>query len=149
MIRSNLGRKGFISAYSPSRRKVRAGAEIRNPEAGTEADAVEGFCFLVCSSWLFSLLSYRIQNCLPRGGTTHNGLGLPTSIINQSIINQSSINQSTSLNKTTNNTTGMRTDSSSPYCLSLTRHQRLRDPQVNRKSNSRCTEQHRSVAASP
>jgi hypothetical protein len=38
---------------------------------------------LACFPDLLSLFSYTTQDYLPRGGTTHSGLGPPTSIINQ------------------------------------------------------------------
>jgi hypothetical protein len=48
----------------------------KNLEVGNEAETMG-------ESLLTSMLSYRTQNHLPRGGTTHCGLGLPTSIIHQ------------------------------------------------------------------
>jgi hypothetical protein len=39
--------------------------------------------YWLASLGLLSLISYAIQHQLPRGGTTHNGLGPPTPIINQ------------------------------------------------------------------
>ena len=55
----------------------------RNPEAGADAEAMEGYCLLACSSWsLLSLLSYRIQEHQPSGGTTRKGLSTSLSITN-------------------------------------------------------------------
>lgn len=56
-----------------------------NLEAGTDAETMKEHCLLACSS----LLSYILQDHLPRGGPTHSGLGLSTSIINQENVPQS------------------------------------------------------------
>lgn len=50
----------------------------REIRAGTDAEAKEEYCLLSCLPWLAHLPSAH----LPRGGTIHNGLGPPTSIIN-------------------------------------------------------------------
>jgi hypothetical protein len=42
MIKSNLGRKGYISAYSLL--SVMKRSQGRNLEAGTEVEATEGCC---------------------------------------------------------------------------------------------------------
>ena len=83
-----------------SSRNIRSGTQGRNPEEETEAEAAEEKrCLLACfprlaqrtflynpeppaQGWL-SILSYTIQNHLPRHSNTHNGLGLPTSVTNQ------------------------------------------------------------------
>ena len=44
---------------------------------------MEEHCLLACSLWLVQLLCYTTLDHLPRGGTTSDGLGPPTSIINQ------------------------------------------------------------------
>lgn len=51
-------------------------------EAGAVAEATEQCCLLLTHD-LLNLLSNRIQNHQPRAGTTHNNMGLPTSITNQ------------------------------------------------------------------
>jgi hypothetical protein len=50
-----------------------------NLKEGTDAEAQVG---VLASHDLLSLLSYRTQNHQPRGGTTHNGLGLLPLITN-------------------------------------------------------------------
>lgn len=52
-------------------------------KAGTEAESLENSIYWHVLHGFLSLVSYMIQNHLPRGGNTHNGLGLPMSIINQ------------------------------------------------------------------
>lgn len=36
-----LGGKGFISAYRVSQREIRAEGKVRNPESGTDAQAMK------------------------------------------------------------------------------------------------------------
>lgn len=50
----------------------------RNLEIATEAETMEE-----CFSRLECMLSYTLQDSLPRDGTTHSGLNPSTSIINQ------------------------------------------------------------------
>ena len=57
-------------------KEIRAGNQDRSLEAGTKSEAVEEHCFL-------RLLSYSVQDHLPRGCTTHRGLGPYSSIIHQ------------------------------------------------------------------
>ena len=51
-------------------------------EAEADAEAVKVCCFLAFFHGLLSLFSYRTQGHQSRDGTTHNRLGLPTSITN-------------------------------------------------------------------
>lgn len=55
-------------------KEIRAGNQDRSMEAGINSEALEKHCFL-------RLLSYSVQDHLPRGYTTHSELGPP--IINQ------------------------------------------------------------------
>lgn len=50
----------------------------RNLEIATEAETMDE-----CFSWLSQLLSYTLQDNLPRDSTTYSGLDPSTSIINQ------------------------------------------------------------------
>lgn len=67
-------------------REVRAGTQGRDLEAGTEVEAIEDHCLMACSSspaqpaFLYSLRPPA------QGDAAHNGLSLPTSIINQEAI---------------------------------------------------------------
>lgn len=70
-----------LKAYSPSSRRVRAGSQGRYLEAGTEVKAL-GERYLADSLDLLPLPPYTTWDHLPRAGTAHNRLGLPTSIIN-------------------------------------------------------------------
>ena len=77
MTKTNLGRKGFISAYSsnhnPLGRKIRAGNQDRKPSTGK----------LAAYYWFTHSFSCRTQDHEPRGGTAHSGLGPPTVVIDQ------------------------------------------------------------------
>lgn len=67
--KSNVGRKGFISAHNSQTMILywrKSEQEGRNLEAGSETEPMKKCCFLACSSW-FSLVSYPIQNDLSRG----------------------------------------------------------------------------------
>ena len=59
-----------------------SGKSGQEPEAGADAEAIEGCCLLACSLSLLSLLSYRTQDYQPRDGSTHNGLAPSLSITN-------------------------------------------------------------------
>lgn len=77
--------EGFMSSYSfqvplHSLREVTAVAQGRNQEAGVMmSEAMMEALF----TGMLGLLSYAIQDHLPRAVTTHNGWSTPTSIINQ------------------------------------------------------------------
>ena len=60
------------------KRKVRAGAQCRNPEAGAKAEAIEEHCLLACSD-----LFLYTQDHLPGSDTAANDLNSPTPITNQ------------------------------------------------------------------
>lgn len=47
-----------------------------------DAEAREECCFLAALHGLLSTFSFILQDTLPKGGTTHNGLGFPTSTTN-------------------------------------------------------------------
>lgn len=64
--KGNLERKGFLALLVPVI-VHQGGTSGQDLEAGPEADAI----------------SHRIQDCLPRDGSTHRELSPPTSIINQ------------------------------------------------------------------
>lgn len=55
------------------------GAWGKNPEARTEAEAVEDAsrCSLACSPCIFSLLSYTRQGQQPEGGSATEGWAVP------------------------------------------------------------------------
>lgn len=53
---------------------------LQSFRARTEAEALRGLCLLACFLWLVQLSS--LYN-MSRAGTTHQGLGLPTLIMNQ------------------------------------------------------------------
>jgi hypothetical protein len=61
--RNSLGRKWFISTYSPSGREVEF-------EAGTEAETTEEHCLLLVFPAFLSPFSHSPQDCLTRDGTT-------------------------------------------------------------------------------
>jgi len=75
-----LRREGFICLTLPhhclSLKEVRTGTE-----AGQEpvTEAIEGAAYCLAPHGLLILLSYRTQDHQPRGDTTYNGLGVPTS----------------------------------------------------------------------
>lgn len=54
----------------------------RNEEAGADAEAVEEYCLLTCSSQWLSLLSYSTQDRQLRGRTTYSGVGPPSLMTN-------------------------------------------------------------------
>ena len=61
--------KGVYLAYpdhSLSLREVRAGTQGSRLETETEPEAVEGCCLLACANGLLSLLSFIIQEDIPR-----------------------------------------------------------------------------------
>jgi hypothetical protein len=54
-MKSKLGRKGFIQRilpqHCPSSKEVGTGSQTgQEPEAGADAETMEGCCFLVCSA---------------------------------------------------------------------------------------------------
>lgn len=61
-----------VSSHNPSLREVKAGLK-----SGTEAE-LTGHCQLACSS-------YSTHDHQPKGGTAHNELGSPISIIKQDL----------------------------------------------------------------
>lgn len=82
MTKCNLGSEGFDWTtqphHSPSFREVSAGTQARAKAWNTEQ-----CCLLDCPSWL-SLLAFLYDHSgLLRSCTTHSGLGLFTSLINQ------------------------------------------------------------------
>lgn len=80
LTKSTLGGNDLLYIILPDNnaelKEIRSGNQDRSLEAGTKSEAVEEHCFL-------TLLSYSVQDHLPRGCTTHRGLGPP--IINQLI----------------------------------------------------------------
>lgn len=71
--KSNLGTKGFISVFNSQvtfHHQANSGQDL---EAGTETDAMEECCSLVCSPRLARPLSHSTQGHQPRGGTTSVG----------------------------------------------------------------------------
>jgi hypothetical protein len=63
-----------------TRVSVASGQELkqgRNLETGGDTEAIEDAVYWIASHGLLRLLSYRTQDHLPRGGTTHSGLGPP------------------------------------------------------------------------
>lgn len=57
----------------------------RHLEAGDDAEAMEEHGLLTYPLCLFSLLSYRTQDRLPRDGPTSYGLGPLTAITNENV----------------------------------------------------------------
>lgn len=55
----------------------------REPGGRAGAETLERHGLLACSHGSLSLLPWTTQSCLPTGSTTHSGLSLHTSIINQ------------------------------------------------------------------
>lgn len=72
-----------LIAYRPSEREDRAATQVRNMEAGTETEAMEGGCLLAFCPWLFILLPCTSKDHQLRGDIAHSGLDLLTSINNQ------------------------------------------------------------------
>lgn len=58
------------------------GAQGRNLQMEMDAEAMEECYFLAALHGLLSTFSFILQDTLPKGGTTHNGLDFPTSITN-------------------------------------------------------------------
>lgn len=88
-LRNSLERKGLTSSQDSQVILHHWGSPNRKPRQEPRGRHWcrnhEGNCLLACSS----LLSYILQDHLPRGGPTHSGLGLSTSIINQENVPQS------------------------------------------------------------
>jgi hypothetical protein len=80
-IKSNLGRRGFISAYRLH--STREGSQGGNLEAGTETENVADHFLLAFSPGLLSLLSYVTRTSNTGEADTHGQLSLPTSTIHQ------------------------------------------------------------------
>lgn len=79
---TDKGGKGLfhltLPGYDPSLR------EVKQHTKELEGESVEERSLLVCYLLLlFRQLSYTIQDHAPRCGTTHSGMGTPTSISNQ------------------------------------------------------------------
>lgn len=74
-----IGLLYFILAHHrPLLRGARGDDQSKNLEAGIEAESMDEYCLLDCSHGFLGLLSHPSQECLPRGGTVHNRLGLLT-----------------------------------------------------------------------
>jgi hypothetical protein len=87
MTKMQVGEERFLSDlhfHIAVHHQRKSGLELkqgRNLEAGADAEAMEGCCFLACSlGLLLNLFSNRIQDHQPRDGPTHNGLSPFTSI---------------------------------------------------------------------
>ena len=83
---SNLERRGSIwltrPTHSQSLEGVRAGAQGKTLEViGTSAEALEGHCFLTCSSWFSQPASLHNLELPAQGCYQHSRLDSPTSII--------------------------------------------------------------------
>lgn len=63
----------------------------RNLKAGTEAEIMQEYCLLVCSSCKLSPLFYIIQDHQPRGGPAHSRRNPLSSIIDQENVPQTSL----------------------------------------------------------
>jgi len=83
ITKSSMGRKGLLqlTACSPSSVEVRAGAQGKNLEAGTDAETREECCLLACSSWLAQPAFLCNPEPPAQNGTAYSGLGPPPSII--------------------------------------------------------------------
>lgn len=80
MVKSNFGKKKFISSYSlqtisPSSWEVRAVIQDRKLEAGAHAEDIEECCLLDFSSQFSQPDFYSSQHQQPTDGTTHNEVG--------------------------------------------------------------------------
>lgn len=81
MAKRNLRRKGYILLTYPNQslplKEVKAGAQAgQEMETGTEAENLEEWCLLVCSTWPAFLY-------FSESPTNHSGLGPPASVFNQ------------------------------------------------------------------
>ena len=68
------------TSISPVHHWRKSGQELKqgwNPEAGADAETMEGAAYWLDSPGLLSLSFYRTQDHQPRDSTTHNGLGPP------------------------------------------------------------------------
>lgn len=65
--------------YKPSLRETQPGTQ---QELGMEAESTRTAASWLAPHGLFSLLYYKTQDNLTRGGTIHSELGRPTSITN-------------------------------------------------------------------
>lgn len=54
-----------LIGYSPPPRESRVGAQVRNPEAGTEAEVLEEHCLQACFLWLPSYLLRQHRTTCP------------------------------------------------------------------------------------
>lgn len=86
MTKSNLGRKRLISPKGPISSCClvhHEGKSRQKLKAGTKAEAIELRACWFAPHGLLTLLSYRTQDHLSRGGATHNEVDISTPIINQ------------------------------------------------------------------
>lgn len=74
-----LGEQRFHFSLSQSH-SILSGSQGRNLGSETEAETVE-LCLLAALHGLLSVFSYTIQDRLPKRGTTHSELCLPTIIV--------------------------------------------------------------------
>lgn len=79
----------YISGHIPSLRDLRTGTQDRRWSRGHGRMLLTGSKFALYGSP--SLLSYTTPTHLPRIGSAHNGLGPPTSVINQAHAQQISL----------------------------------------------------------
>lgn len=73
----------WLTGYSSSWRKARAGSQGKKLEAGTVAETMEKCCFLVCSSQLPQLAFFYKCGSPAKGIPACSGLDPPTSITSQ------------------------------------------------------------------
>ena len=68
----------MLPRHCSSLKEVRAGSETRQDPGGRNwGRGHRGAAYCLAPRGLLSLLSYRTQNCQPRGNPTHNWLGSP------------------------------------------------------------------------
>ena len=87
LSKTSLKKRGFVyqrlSFQSPSTKKTRAGAQVRDLEAETLAEGIKELCLLCYSKWFAHLAFLYCADHMPRAGITHSVLDHPTSTINQ------------------------------------------------------------------
>jgi hypothetical protein len=79
MIKSNLGKKAFISSYTSKEQSMTEGSQSSSWRQEPEGRKKP---WRVLLPDLLSLLSYSSQDHQLKGWPTHNGLSPPPSVIN-------------------------------------------------------------------
>lgn len=87
LTKTSMKKRGLVYhrllCQSPSTKKARAGAEVRELEVETLAEGIKELCLLRYSKWLAQLAFSYCTDHMPSDDITHSVLQHPTSTINQ------------------------------------------------------------------